>query len=93
MTLELKFGGYQGDKSVHTRGGRVLAEAVAEETGGAERVFRALGFDPMAIDVRDLPVTALSCRAGPAPQRPRSLQTARFAGNERAPSPRSGRSK
>ncbi len=34
MTLELKFGGYQGDKSVHTRGGRVLAEAVAAETSG-----------------------------------------------------------
>ena len=33
--IELKFGGYQGDKSVHTRGGRVLAEAVAEETSGA----------------------------------------------------------
>ncbi len=32
---QLKFGGYQGEKSVHTRGGRVLAEAVAEETGGA----------------------------------------------------------
>ena len=32
---QLKFGGYQGDKSVHTRGGRVLAEAIAEETGGA----------------------------------------------------------
>ena len=32
MSIELKFGGYQGDKSVHTRGGRVLAEAVAEET-------------------------------------------------------------
>lgn len=31
----LKFGGYQGDKSVHTRGGRVLAQAVAEETDGA----------------------------------------------------------
>ena len=30
-----KFGGYQGDKSVHTRGGRALAKAVAEETGGA----------------------------------------------------------
>ena len=27
--IELKFGGYQGDKSVHTRGGRFLAEAVA----------------------------------------------------------------
>ncbi len=35
MSIEIKFGGYQGDKSVHTRGGRVLAEAVAEETGGA----------------------------------------------------------
>lgn len=34
MTV-LKFGGYQGDKSVHTRGGRVLAEALAEESGGA----------------------------------------------------------
>jgi C4-dicarboxylate-binding protein DctP len=32
--IELKFGGYQGDKSVHTRGGRVLAEAVTEETNG-----------------------------------------------------------
>ena len=32
---QLKFGGYQGDKSVHTRGGRVLADAVAEEIGGA----------------------------------------------------------
>lgn len=33
--IELKFGGYQGDKSVHTRGGRVLAEALEEETDGA----------------------------------------------------------
>ena len=33
--IELKFGGYQGDKSVHTRGGRVLADAVAKETSGA----------------------------------------------------------
>ncbi|MDA8584836.1 TRAP transporter substrate-binding protein [Rhodobacteraceae bacterium] len=33
--IELKFGGYQGDKSVHTRGGRVLADAIAEETGGS----------------------------------------------------------
>ncbi|MEL6523446.1 MAG: TRAP transporter substrate-binding protein [Pseudomonadota bacterium] len=32
---QLTFGGYQGDKSVHTRGGRVLADAVTEETGGA----------------------------------------------------------
>jgi C4-dicarboxylate-binding protein DctP len=31
----LKFGGYQGENSVHTRGGRVLAETLAEETGGA----------------------------------------------------------
>ncbi len=35
MTLELKFGGYQGDKSVHTRAGRVLADLAAEETNGA----------------------------------------------------------
>ncbi len=35
MSIELKFGGYQGDNSVHTRGGRVLADAIAEETGGA----------------------------------------------------------
>lgn len=34
MTV-LKFGGYQLEKSVHTRGGRVLAEAVSEETDGA----------------------------------------------------------
>lgn len=33
--IQLTFGGYQGAASVHTRGGRVLAEAVAEETGGA----------------------------------------------------------
>lgn len=32
---QLKFGGYQGDKSVHTRGGRVLAEALEKETDGA----------------------------------------------------------
>lgn len=38
MTVVLKFGGYQGDKSVHTRGGRVLAQAVEEETGGGVRV-------------------------------------------------------
>ena len=31
---QLKFGGYQGDKSVHTRGGRVLADALARETNG-----------------------------------------------------------
>ncbi len=33
--IEFKFGGYQGDKSVHTRGSRVLVDAIAEETGGA----------------------------------------------------------
>lgn len=33
--IELKFGGYQGDNSVHTRGGRILAQAVTEETDGA----------------------------------------------------------
>ena len=38
MTIELKFGGYQGDKSVHTRGGRFLAEAVAEETDGRVKI-------------------------------------------------------
>ena len=32
---QLTFGGYQGDKSVHTRAGRVLADAVAIETDGA----------------------------------------------------------
>jgi len=36
--IELNFGGYQGEKSVHTRGGRVLADVVAEETGGAVRI-------------------------------------------------------
>ena len=35
MALELKFGGYQGNRSVHTRGARVLVDAVAEETNGA----------------------------------------------------------
>lgn len=38
MTIELKFGGYQGPKSVHTRGGHVLARAVEEETGGKVRL-------------------------------------------------------
>ncbi|MEM6761276.1 MAG: TRAP transporter substrate-binding protein [Pseudomonadota bacterium] len=36
--IEISFAGYQGDKSVHTRGGRVLAEAVARETDGAARL-------------------------------------------------------
>ena len=35
MTITIRFGGYQGDNSVHTRGGRVLADAVAHNTGGA----------------------------------------------------------
>ena len=35
MALELKFGGYQGTRSVHTRGARVLVDAVSEETNGA----------------------------------------------------------
>ena len=34
----LRFGGYQGDASVHTRGGRALAEAVRRESGGAVRL-------------------------------------------------------
>ena len=38
MTVVIRFGGYQGDASVHTRGGRVLADAVARETGGRARV-------------------------------------------------------
>lgn len=41
MTGALRFGGYQGERSVHTRAGRVLAEAVAAETGGA----LAMAFD------------------------------------------------
>ena len=40
MAETLKFGGYQGENSVHTRGGRVLAEAVARNTAGAvELIF------------------------------------------------------
>ncbi len=40
MAETLKFGGYQGENSVHTRGGRVLAEAVKRNTAGAvELVF------------------------------------------------------
>lgn len=38
MTIELKFGGYQGPNSVHTRGGKALAKAVEEETGGKIRL-------------------------------------------------------
>ena len=39
MTVEIRFGGYQGDNSVHTRGGRVFADAVERETGGRARVI------------------------------------------------------
>jgi len=41
MTIEITFGGYQGDNSVHTRGARSLAAAVERLSGGAARlVFR-----------------------------------------------------
>jgi C4-dicarboxylate-binding protein DctP len=40
MTITLKFGGYQGANSVHTRSGHVLAEAISRNTSGAaELVF------------------------------------------------------
>ncbi|WP_434055218.1 MAG: TRAP transporter substrate-binding protein DctP [Roseibium sp.] len=35
MTITVRFGGYQGDKSVHTRGGRALAQALARASNGA----------------------------------------------------------
>ncbi|MGI9366026.1 MAG: TRAP transporter substrate-binding protein [Rhizobiaceae bacterium] len=38
MTISIRFGGYQGDKSVHSRGARVLQEVVARESGGAAEV-------------------------------------------------------
>lgn len=38
MTISIRFGGYQGDKSVHSRGARVLQEAVARESGGAAEI-------------------------------------------------------
>ena len=38
MTLEITFGGYQGDKSVHTRGAQSLAAAVERLTNGAARL-------------------------------------------------------
>ena len=34
MTIAIKFGGYQGDKSVHTRGGRALAESLGSASDG-----------------------------------------------------------
>ena len=46
MTHQLRFGGYQGDKSVHTRGGRFLARAIEEETEGAI----ALHFDENIVE-------------------------------------------
>ena len=41
MTTEIRFGGYQGDASVHTRAGRVLAEALDEYSEGAARLVFA----------------------------------------------------
>jgi C4-dicarboxylate-binding protein DctP len=38
MTIEITFGGYQGDKSVHTRGARSLAAAVERLSNGAARI-------------------------------------------------------
>lgn len=34
MTIRIRFGGYQGEKSVHTRGGRTLAAELARSGGG-----------------------------------------------------------
>ena len=38
MAMSIRFGGYQGDKSVHTRGARVFCEAVERLSGGALEV-------------------------------------------------------
>lgn len=38
MTVEISFGGYQGDNSVHTRGAGSLASAVERLSGGAARI-------------------------------------------------------
>lgn len=35
MTTAIRFGGYQGENSVHTRGGRALADALETASGGA----------------------------------------------------------
>ncbi|MEM9030608.1 MAG: TRAP transporter substrate-binding protein [Pseudomonadota bacterium] len=34
MVMTIRFGGYQGDQSVHTRGGRALGEALTRLSGG-----------------------------------------------------------
>ncbi len=34
MGLKIRFGGYQGDKSVHTRGARVFCDAISRISGG-----------------------------------------------------------
>jgi len=38
MTIKIRFGGYQGDNSVHTRGARELCTALARISGGAAEV-------------------------------------------------------
>lgn len=38
MTVTVRFGGYQGDNSVHTRGARVFRDALARHSGGAAEV-------------------------------------------------------
>jgi len=38
MTTAIKFGGYQGERSVHTRGARVLAEALEKYSDGKARL-------------------------------------------------------
>ena len=38
MTTRIRFGGYQGDNSVHTRGASVFQEAVRHLSGGAAEV-------------------------------------------------------
>lgn len=37
MAVTIKFGGYQGDRSVHTRGGRAMAAALERLSGGTAR--------------------------------------------------------
>jgi len=39
MSVTIKFGGYQGDKSVHTRAVRVFCEALERESGNSINVF------------------------------------------------------
>ena len=38
MAASIRFGGYQGDNSVHTRGARVLVDAVDRLSNGARKV-------------------------------------------------------